>query len=209
MRRLGFALLTALTVATLVVGDYADAARLGGGRGFGAQRQNIAPPRPASPTTTQPSGAASQPVMPAQPGAALPPRPAAAAPSGMSRWLGPIAGIAAGLGIAALLSHFGLPEGLGSFLVLALLAVGVVFLVRLFLARLVVPAAPMRYASTGIASRDPADLPAWGGAPKPDPVRPAVPVAGHDKCEGDPSRFRRGRFRPPGQAAIQPAAGGL
>jgi predicted lipid-binding transport protein (Tim44 family) len=42
----------------------------------------------------------------------------APAPSGMSRWLGPIAGIAAGLGLAALLSHFGLPEGLGTFLLL-------------------------------------------------------------------------------------------
>ncbi len=41
----------------------------------------------------------------------------------MSRWLGPIAGLAAGLGLAALLSHFGLPEGLGSFLLLALLVI--------------------------------------------------------------------------------------
>src|SRR3546814_982202 len=39
-----------------------------------------------------------------------------AAKSGMSRWLGPIAGIAAGLGIAALLSHLGLSGAFAEFL---------------------------------------------------------------------------------------------
>ena len=54
--------------------------------------------------------------MPAQPGAAAakaaPAAAAAAAPArtGMSRWLGPVAGIAAGLGLAALASHLGIAE---------------------------------------------------------------------------------------------------
>ena len=125
MKHLGFALAVALAAVTFVVSDYADAARLGGGRSLGTQRQSIAPQHATPPASSQNPNAASQPVMPAQPGAvpAKPGTPAAApAASGMSRWLGPIAGIAAGLGIAALLSHFGLPEGLGSFLLLALVA---------------------------------------------------------------------------------------
>src|SRR5207248_9916072 len=112
------------------------AARLGGGRSFGAQRQSVAPP---SSSATRP-GAAANPVMPANPSVA--PRantavPPAAAPaparSGMSRWLGPIAGIAAGLGLAALMSHLGLSEAFGSVLLIALLAIGAIFLVRRFL----------------------------------------------------------------------------
>jgi predicted lipid-binding transport protein (Tim44 family) len=52
-----------------------------------------------------------------------------------NRWLGPIAGIAAGLGIAALLSHFGMGgafgEGLGNVLVIVLLVVAAVFVWRM------------------------------------------------------------------------------
>jgi predicted lipid-binding transport protein (Tim44 family) len=125
--------------------------------------------------------------MPAQPGATLPAKPAAApaaaAPSGMSRWLGPIAGIAAGLGLAALLSHFGLPEGLGTFLILALLAIGAVFLVRmLFFRRPAAPASsPLQYAAAGNrdlppasprASTPPTPNPVWAGPARPDPALP-------------------------------------
>jgi predicted lipid-binding transport protein (Tim44 family) len=53
----------------------------------------------------------------------------------MSRWLGPIAGLAAGLGLAALLSHLGLSEAVASVLLLVLLAVGAMLLVRFLLAR--------------------------------------------------------------------------
>ena len=56
--------------STAVLGaDIADAKRLGGGRSFGAQRQSVAPHAPAAPHRRA-RGAASQPVMPAQPGAA-------------------------------------------------------------------------------------------------------------------------------------------
>src|SRR5512139_2935418 len=112
----GILAVAALAVAALMISDLADAKRLGGGRSLGAQRSMT----PQSPAPTPPSavapGAASNPVMPAQPGAGMAKSatPAAAAPaakSGMSKWLGPIAGLAAGLGLAALLSHFGLSEG--------------------------------------------------------------------------------------------------
>jgi predicted lipid-binding transport protein (Tim44 family) len=124
----------AVLLTTLAAQGDADAKRLGGGKSLGTQRQSVAPPSS--------SGPAADPVMPAQPGAATAKAapttagPAAAAPaSGASRWLGPIAGIAAGLGLAALLSHFGLPEGFASFLLLGLLAVGVVLVFRMMAAR--------------------------------------------------------------------------
>ena len=138
MNKLIVAAIAAASVIALLGADVADAKRLGGGRSFGTQRQGISP-APAAPAPATPPGAASNPVMPATPGtaAARPAAPVApaAAPSGMSRWLGPIAGIAAGLGLAALLSHFGLSESFASFLLLALIVVGGVFLIRMLLAR--------------------------------------------------------------------------
>jgi predicted lipid-binding transport protein (Tim44 family) len=50
----------------------------------------------------------------------------------MSRWLGPIAGLAAGIGLAALLSHFGMGEGVANFLMIMLLVMAAVFLFRRF-----------------------------------------------------------------------------
>jgi predicted lipid-binding transport protein (Tim44 family) len=115
--------------------------------------------------------------MPATPGATLPAKPAAAAApaaSGASRWLGPIAGIAAGVGLAALLSHFGLPEGLGTFLLLALLAFGVVFVVRMLFARRAQSERPLAYAGGRSASTQPAfempPAPRWGGGDRVEPT---------------------------------------
>ncbi|HYR01526.1 MAG TPA: Tim44 domain-containing protein, partial [Casimicrobiaceae bacterium] len=166
----------ALAVAALIVvvaaGD-ADAKRLGGGRSFGAQRQS------AAPSVSSP-GPAANPVMPAQPGssAAKPAAPAAAPPAGGSRWLGPIAGIAAGLGLAALLAHFGLPEGFGSVLLLALVAFGAVLLFRTLTARRAPAAAgiPADDATKARPRVEPmlAPPPASTG-PAANPVMPAQP----------------------------------
>src|SRR5215218_7802336 len=112
------------TLATTFAADVADAKRMGGGRSFGAQRQMT--PAPSTPNATPSAPAAPSPSQSMAPKAA--PATAGAAPSGMSRWLGPIAGLAAGLGIAALLSHFGLSESFASFMLLALLVVGGIFL---------------------------------------------------------------------------------
>ena len=171
-----------LALATMVMADFADARRLGGGRSLGAQRQSVAPPS-APPTAGAPSGAASQPVMPATPGATLAAKPAAAAApaaAGASRWLGPIAGLAAGLGLAALLSHFGLSDEFASLLLVALLAGGAFFVVRMLLARRATAQRPLQYAGgTGTAgARDPAKplSPALGG-PRIEPVLGASAAA--------------------------------
>jgi predicted lipid-binding transport protein (Tim44 family) len=150
VKRLSILAIAALTVAALAAADFADARRLGGGRSFGAQRQSIAPSTPTPPAAapSTPSGAATNPVMPANPSSAAAARSAApaAAPSGASRWLGPIAGLAAGIGLAALLSHFGLSEAFASFLLVALLVIGGLLVVRWLFVRRARAASPMQYA---------------------------------------------------------------
>jgi len=136
------ALLSILICFALVVQD-ADARRLGGGKSFGYQspninRQSSAPPKAPA------QDAASKPAQPQTP-------PAAPQPAG-NRWLAPLAGIAAGLGIAALLSHFGLigpfASALGSLLVVALLLFGAFFIWRMLRGPrpAVATGAPMRQA---------------------------------------------------------------
>jgi predicted lipid-binding transport protein (Tim44 family) len=93
----------------------------------------------------------------------------------MSRWMGPIAGLAAGLGLAALLSHFGLPEGLGSFLLLALLVFAGVAIVRMLFGRRTPPRPAMQYAGgtepgLAAAGTPPEPAPGWGGTQRQEPV---------------------------------------
>jgi len=53
----------------------------------------------------------------------------------MSRWMGPLAGLAAGIGLAALFSHLGLGEGMANMMMLLLLGLAVFFAVRWFLSK--------------------------------------------------------------------------
>lgn len=170
--------LVSIAAVVLAVSLIADAdARVGGGKSMGVQRPSVTPRAATPPSTSTPSGAASQPVMPATPGATLPAKPAAPATapaaSGASRWLGPIAGIAAGIGLAALLSHFGLPEGFGTFLLLALLGIGVIFVVRMFLARRQQNERPLAYAAERSATKPAFEMPPapqWGSGDRVEPT---------------------------------------
>lgn len=101
------------------VGD-AEAKRLGGGKSTGMQRQMDAPAPKAPPTAA-----------PAQQAAPA----AAAAPQAQPKrsWMGPIAGLAAGLGLAALASHFGFGEELASFMMMALLGFVVIAAIGFFM----------------------------------------------------------------------------
>lgn len=111
--------------------DFADAKRLGGSRSLGMQRS--APVQKSAPAA-QPAQAPQQAAKPAAQPAPAQPAPQAA---GGNRWLGPIAGLAAGLGLAALASHFGFGEALANGMMIALLVVlGIVvfgWLVRRFM----------------------------------------------------------------------------
>ena len=128
-----------LTVATTDT----EAARLGGGGSAGRQSTNVTTQRPAAtPGVTQKS------ATPAPAAAA----PAAAAKPAGSRWLGPLAGIAAGLGIGALLSHFGMGGAMGDFLTMLLLGVAVFFAISFLLRMFRGSAAPA--ALQGAGSRE-------------------------------------------------------
>jgi predicted lipid-binding transport protein (Tim44 family) len=110
--------LAGLLALGAVASNEAEAKRVGGGQSIGRQSQAASPSGP---------GQAAQQAKPAQQGAP------AAAPAG-NRWMGPLAGIAAGLGIAALLSSLGLAEGLAQLLsnalLIGLVIVGCVMLFR-------------------------------------------------------------------------------
>lgn len=146
-----FVIAAALLASTAWLGaDLADARRMGGGKSFGAQRQMA--PQAAPTTPGAPSAAPASPAMgAAAKGAAAP------AAAGASRWLGPIAGLAAGLGLAALMSHLGLSEAFGSFLLLALLVVGGIFIVRMLMRRNASPQGnPLQYAGSAPGRVEPA-----------------------------------------------------
>lgn len=112
MKRILISLFAVFIGFSLMMPD-ADARRMGGSKSFGMQRtaparQNVAP----TPTRQQ-TGAAPQ----------------------KRSWMGPIAGLAAGLGLAALFSHLGLGEEMANFMMLALLAMAAFMLFRWFMRR--------------------------------------------------------------------------
>jgi predicted lipid-binding transport protein (Tim44 family) len=115
-----------------------EAKRLGGGSSSGMKRD--------MPARSAPDAAPAKPAAPA-----ATPNTAGAAPAAAPKrsWMGPLAGLAAGLGIAALMSHLGMGEEFGNFLMLALLAVAAIFLVR-FLMRRFGPAAQRATAPSGM-----------------------------------------------------------
>jgi predicted lipid-binding transport protein (Tim44 family) len=107
----------------------AEAKRLGGGKSAGMQRSNVTAP-------AAPGGQAAGTATPAAPmagTAAAAPGAAAAAAAPKRSWMGPIAGLAAGLGLAALASHFGFGEALANMLMMGLLAMAVLAVVGFFL----------------------------------------------------------------------------
>jgi len=161
MKRLLLAVFVSVMALGLSVGS-AEAARMGGGKSVGMQRQSVAP-RPAAPAAT--------PAAPTAPTAAP-----AAAPK--RNWMGPLAGLAAGLGIAALLSHFGLGEGMANMLMIALLVMAAVFVFKLlFRKKTSEPLAsePMQYAGAGSPARvPPAQDTLYAGAPASAAVTPAA-----------------------------------
>ena len=120
-------LILALSTAVLLVGlapMHADAKRIGGGTSTGMQRS--LPPR-TSPTTT--------PTQPAQAAPTVPATAAAPAAAPKRSWMGPLAGLAAGLGIAALMSHFGMGAEFGSLITMLLIGLVAVFAIRFLMRR--------------------------------------------------------------------------
>lgn len=131
------AALIAISGAALVTASFdAEARRAGGGSSVGRQSSNVTQQRQATTPPAAANNTAGATAAPAAAGAATAGAAGAAAKSGASRWLGPIAGIAAGLGIAALLSSMGLSGAFAEFLSSALLIAVVVFAVMFIIRRL-------------------------------------------------------------------------
>jgi predicted lipid-binding transport protein (Tim44 family) len=171
-----FALAVVVASTLAVAPSVSDAKRFGGGSSSGMQRS--LPSAPAKPAAPQQAAPATTPA----PGGA----PAAAGRS----WMGPIAGLAAGLGIAALMSHLGMGEAFGNFLMLALLVVGALLLVRFFMRRpgaaATAPgASPGQLATAGAAPASPSwDQPMAAGASTPPRSMVAAPAAGVLSADG-------------------------
>ncbi len=122
MRKSLAALAVVLTLG-LAAGFDAEAKRLGGGRSSGMQRNTVTAPATA-PNTAGGMPSQTAPVAGSAAAAAAP-----AAATAKRSWMGPLAGIAAGLGIAALASHFGFGEALANMLTIALLAMAAMALI--------------------------------------------------------------------------------
>ncbi|MCV2352092.1 Tim44 domain-containing protein [Paucibacter sp. Y2R2-4] len=131
-----FVLSAAVAVLAMSLTSFdAEAKRLGGGGSSGMKRATPQQTHDASKGTPPQQAAtpAPQQAAPATPGAAAAPA-AAAAPK--RNWMGPIAGLAAGLGIAALASHFGLGGALANMMTMLLIGVAVMFVIGFIMRRM-------------------------------------------------------------------------
>ncbi|MEN9985557.1 MAG: hypothetical protein RI925_1059, partial [Pseudomonadota bacterium] len=95
--------------------DAEAAKRMGSGKSLGTQRQATPDKTPATATSTAAA------------------TPAAAAASPGRSWMGPVAGLAAGLGLAALASHLGFGDELASMVMMGLLAAAVMVAIGFFM----------------------------------------------------------------------------
>lgn len=153
MNRILAVTLAALMAVALPVHD-AEAKRLGGG---GIKRSAPTQTAPQTPPAQQP---APQQAAPGKQAAAAPAAAAAAAPK--RSWLGPIAGLAAGLGLAALASHLGFGEGLANFMMVALLALVAFAVIRFVMRRFAAPKPQLAMAG---GHQFQAAEPSWNAAP--------------------------------------------
>lgn len=182
-RIIALSLATVLAVA-LPVQD-AEAKRLSGG---GMKRSVPTQPAPNTPPAQQPAAPQqAAPAKSAQQQAAAP----AAAPK--RSWMGPIAGLAAGLGIAALASHFGFGEALANFMTMLLLGLLAAVVIGFLVRRFAKPKTQLAGAgANGMNLRmpmeqpQPAAQPAW----QPQPAAPAT-VAAHVPADFDAAGFEK------------------
>jgi predicted lipid-binding transport protein (Tim44 family) len=128
-----------------------EAKRLGGGASKGMQRDSAATQKQAAPQQQAPTQEAT-----GAPSAI----PGTAAQAPRQNWMGPLAGLAAGIGLAALLAHLGLGEGLAEALLIMLLVAAVVVVFRILLRRRTTEfrssSEPLQYAGVGGPGMGPA-----------------------------------------------------
>ncbi|GHU29970.1 membrane protein [Betaproteobacteria bacterium] len=157
MKKLLIALFLSFVALGLCVDD-AEAARFGGGRSFGMQR---AAPRPAPARQAAPGTPAKAPTAAPQRGGLL----------------GPIAGLAAGIGLAALFTHLGLGEEMASMVMIMLLVMAALAVFRMLARRNAAnaapPARPMQFAGGGLGGVVPPISESGGSSAEVDSSVPA------------------------------------
>lgn len=149
----------------------AEAKRLGGGAAKGMQRDPVVTQKQAAPPQQAPTQ---------QTTGALSASPGTAAQAPGRNWLGPLAGLAAGIGIAGLLAHLGLGEGLADLLLIVLLVAAAVIVLRILLRKratgFVSSNEPLQYAGVGGPGMGPTPEtqyePAAAPSPAPRGMRP-------------------------------------
>ncbi len=171
MKAFSFLMAAILSVGLILGTGDAEAKRLGGAKSFGMQRQATPPAQaPAAAPAARAPGAAAAPQAAARPG-----------------WMGPVAGLAAGLGLAALASHFGFGEELASMLMIGLMVMAVIVVIGLVMRKRAAAQQPalagagnggMQYARTDIEpSARPYDASMPGSAAAaPASARPGIPA---------------------------------
>ena len=150
MKRLLFGISAALLGVALTVVD-ADAARVGGGRSIGSQRSVTSTPHSSAPARQQQQVQQAAPSQ--QQNAASSRQPTAtpqpAAATGMSRWMPMLGGLALGGLLGALIGGSGFGSMILSWLLIAAVVFGIVFVVRLLMAKRAAGGQSMQYASNG------------------------------------------------------------
>lgn len=119
-----------MVCALVLVSVDADARRMGGGKSFGRQSDNVTQRQSTPPAATPGAPAQNANAAAARPGA----NPAAAA-APKRPWAGMLGGLAAGLGLAWLANSLGLGAAFGNILLIALLVMAGVVVWRIFAAR--------------------------------------------------------------------------
>ena len=141
-----------LFAALAFVASPVHAKRLGGGSGakVGKPANTVAAPKQAAPAAAAPAAAA----------------PAAAAAKPANKWLGPLAGIAAGLGIAALMSHLGMGDALAGMMTNLLIFGGLALLALFIYRRFFAKSAPQAAMASSYDAQPqtPAELPQQASA---------------------------------------------
>lgn len=147
MKKFLISLMVAVTALSVVVSE-AQAKRMGGGSSFGRQSQNVSR-QSMSPSPQQAAPSAARPAAPAATPQGTPSKPA-------SPWKGILGGALLGLGLGALLSHFGLGGALAS-MISTMLMLGLLAALAFFIYRMVTRKNGSAHARSGMQ-------PAYAGA---------------------------------------------
>ena len=137
MKKFLVTMMVAVSALSVVVTE-AQAKRMGGGGSFGKQSQSFSR---SSPSQSQAAPAAAKPASPAASPAATP-KPA-------SPWKGILGGALLGLGLGALLSHFGLGGAMAS-MISTMLMVGLLAAAAFFIYRMLTRKRDGAHAKTGM-----------------------------------------------------------